>query len=124
MSEMTVIRIIRKITRIVIKQLPSNERYANSEYLKIPAFIFADDRETLCVNPDFEDWFKRSVAWDNENIWTAIITHEDIHRILMEFADQEADNDVEYDKLDNIAPNITKSMFFVDCEWIWLSLRS
>jgi hypothetical protein len=50
-------------------------------------------------------------------IWTAIITHEEIHKILIEFGDQDTN------KLDNIAPTVRQNMFFVDGNWTWLSLR-
>jgi len=113
--ELELIKIWKKITNIVIRRLPLKERILNTEYLRVPAFLFTTDTDTLCINPDFAKWFKGNYIQDDELLWTAIITHEELHKILMEF---------DCDKLDRIAASIGKSMFFVDCDWNWLKTRS
>lgn len=119
--EIDLIEIVRKITNIIIHRLPAKERFLNQEYLRVPAFLFISDTDTLCINPDFAKWFKNNYIQDDEYLWTAIITHEELHKILIEFGND--DLDMLYDKLDNIAPNVHKSMFFVDGDWNWLKSR-
>jgi hypothetical protein len=121
--ELEIIRILRKITNIVIHRLPAKERFLNQEYLRVPAFLFTNDTDTLCINPDFAKWFKNNYIKDDEYLWAAIITHEELHKILIEFGNEDPDADIVYDRLDKIAPNVHKSMFFVDGDWNWLRSR-
>jgi len=95
------ITIITKITDIIIHRLPLTERTDDES---VPAFLYKNDRETLCINSGFK-WPKKP---DNEVWWTIIFTHETLHRLLTEIG---------CDKLDNLFPNIRKSTFFVIPDW-------
>jgi hypothetical protein len=113
--ELDVIKIWKKITDIVIRRLPAKERFLNQDYLRVPAFLFTTDTDTLCINPDFAKWLKGNYIKDDELLWTAIITHEELHRILIEFGK-------DYDKIDSVAPTVHKNIFFVTGDWDWLKV--
>jgi hypothetical protein len=112
--ELDPIRIWRKITDIVIK------RCFSKDHARVPAFLITADPDTLCINPDFAKWFKSNYINDSAEVWAAIITHEELHRVLIELGNADPDTEAIYDCVDSIAPNIRRSMFFVDGDWQWL----
>ena len=112
--ELDFVELWKKITNIVIRR-------TNKRWPTVPAFLVYYDTDTLCINPDFAKWFKKNNINDDELIWTAIITHEELHHILIEFEND--DPNANYDLVDKVAPNVYQSIFFVDGDWNWLKLR-
>jgi len=108
--EIDPIRLRKKITNIVIQQMPLRTRMLDEKYRRAMAFISGECLDTLCINPDFDSWFRKLPIENIELLWTVIITHEELHRVISEF-----NND--WDKLDNIAPKLLQNVFFVDGDW-------